>query len=193
MDLSNSENESAVSIEKCLDLFSAKEQLDPQNEWYCNKCKEHQRAFKKIDIWSLPKILIIQLKRFSYKNIIFREKLETFIDFPLEDLDLSKFVKGPIDEKEPPIYNLMGISQHFGVLGGGHYTAVCKNPNNGKWYNFDDKHVSEAGEKRLKTSAAYLLFYQRKDTIDPNITVGVETENNNTENNNTENNNENQN
>ena len=34
--------------------------------WYCGKCKEHQRAYKKLDLWSAPEILILHLKRFQY-------------------------------------------------------------------------------------------------------------------------------
>ena len=68
----------AVTIDKCLELYSSKEQLDPENEWYCNQCKEHRRAYKKVDVWSLPNVLVIQLKRFSYRNTMFREKLETY-------------------------------------------------------------------------------------------------------------------
>ena len=30
-----------------------------------------------------------------------------------------------------------------------------------RWYHFDDSHVSPVGESEIKTSAAYVLFYQR--------------------------------
>lgn len=63
---------------------------------YCSQCKEHRRAFKKFDLWQLPKILIIQLKRFSYRNKHWREKIESLVHFPLSGLDLSQFVKGPV-------------------------------------------------------------------------------------------------
>lgn len=36
-------------------------------------------------------------------------------------------------------------------MGGGHYTATCKNMQDGKWYKFDDSHVSPAaGESDIK-------------------------------------------
>src|SRR4051794_11702335 len=34
------------------------------------------------------------------------------------------------------------VDNHFGGLGGGHYTATCKNFEDGKWYNYDDSRVS---------------------------------------------------
>lgn len=30
-----------------------------------------------------------------------------------------------------------------------------------EWYDFDDSHVSAVNESEIKTSAAYVLFYQR--------------------------------
>lgn len=30
-----------------------------------------------------------------------------------------------------------------------------------KWYHFDDSHVSPVSEAEIKSSAAYVLFYQR--------------------------------
>ena len=45
------------------------------------------------------------------------------------------------EEKTNIIYDLFGISHHFGNLSFGHYTAVCKNED--KWYYFDDEdHVA---------------------------------------------------
>jgi len=152
--------EEAVSLEECINLFTKTEKLGPEDPWYCNKCKEFQQATKKFDIWSLPKILIIHLKRFSYRNKWHREKLETLVDFPFENLDMSKYLLS--NPSEPQIYDLYAISNHYGALGGGHYTAYCLQDRN--WYKFDDSHVSEISTPSIKTSAAYVLFYQRRQT-----------------------------
>jgi ubiquitin carboxyl-terminal hydrolase 4/11/15 len=95
-------------------FFFKKEQLSEEDPWYCSQCKEHRRAFKKFDLWKLPKILIIQLKRFSYRNKHWREKIETQVQFPLEGLDLTEHVLGPITKGEEPIYDLYAISNHYG-------------------------------------------------------------------------------
>ncbi len=34
---------------------------------YCSNCKEHREAFKKMEIWKLPKVLVIHLKRFAVR------------------------------------------------------------------------------------------------------------------------------
>lgn len=49
---------------------------------YCPNCKKHQQATKKFDLWSLPKILVVHLKRFSY-NRYWRDKLDTVVEFPI--------------------------------------------------------------------------------------------------------------
>ena len=67
-------------------------------------------------------------------NGVCREKISDFIDFPVEGLDLSNYVVGPIDPANPPVYDLYAVSHHSGGMGGGHYTAVCKNALNNKWY-----------------------------------------------------------
>jgi len=59
------------------------------------------------------------------------------------------------------------VSNHFGSVGFGHYTAYGKNPISGHWYEFDDSHVTRV-DKSLKrsdivSSGAYNLFYRRRD------------------------------
>lgn len=72
----------------------------------------------------MPEILVIHLKRFSY-NRIFKNKLETFVDFPIEDLDLSTYTVHK-SSKVSHRYVLYAISNHYGSLGGGHYTAFVQ-------------------------------------------------------------------
>jgi len=50
---------------------------------YCPKCKKHQQATKKFDLWSLPDTLIIHLKRFSY-NRYWRDKIDALVEFPIK-------------------------------------------------------------------------------------------------------------
>lgn len=61
------------------------------------------------------------------------------------------------------VYDLYAICNHHGQdLQSGHYTAFCRNPYNAQWYCFDDTRVDEVNETNLVTSAAYMLFYQRR-------------------------------
>jgi len=170
------EQEQSISLNQCIDMFTTTEKLGPDDPWYCSQCKEFQQATKKFDLWKLPPILVVHLKRFSYKNRYWREKLETFVDYPLHDLDLSNYVKGPITPGQEPLYELFAVSNHYGSLGGGHYTAYAKNKNDKKWYKFDDSSVQQIDEQRAKTSSAYVVFYRRKDTLNkPSTTTDSPT------------------
>ena len=162
------ETKSGMDLSQCISLFAEREQLSKEDPWYCSECKEHREAYKKFDIWKMPKLLVIQLKRFSYRNKHWREKIETHVNFPLEGLDMTEHAKGPITVGEEPIYDLYAISNHYGALGGGHYTAFAKNANSRKWFKFDDSSVSEVHDpQQVITPAAYILFYRRRDAVLP--------------------------
>lgn len=75
----------------CLQAFLQPEQLDTTETWYCRRCKEHVQADKKLDLWSLPELLVVHLKRFSYSRLS-RDKLDAPVDFLLDSLDLSAYV-----------------------------------------------------------------------------------------------------
>uniref|UniRef100_A0A8C5LEJ9 Ubiquitin carboxyl-terminal hydrolase n=1 Tax=Jaculus jaculus TaxID=51337 RepID=A0A8C5LEJ9_JACJA len=150
----------AVALRECIELFTTMETLGEHDPWYCPNCKKHQQATKKFDLWSLPKILVVHLKRFSY-NRYWRDKLDTVVEFPIRGLNMSEFVCDP--SARPYVYDLIAVSNHYGAMGVGHYTAYAKNRLNGKWYYFDDSSVSLASEDQIVTKAAYVLFYQRRD------------------------------
>ncbi|XP_054816483.1 ubiquitin carboxyl-terminal hydrolase 8-like isoform X2 [Prosopis cineraria] len=156
--LFSKKTQESVSVYKCLEAFLKEEPLGPEDMWYCPKCQKPQQATKKLDLWRLPEILVVHLKRFSFSRY-FKNKLETFVDFPINDLDLSTYVA----HRNSPSschYELYAISCHYGGLGGGHYTAFVRYGHD-KWYEFDDSRVVPASEDVTKTSAAYVLFYRK--------------------------------
>ncbi|XP_064156657.1 ubiquitin carboxyl-terminal hydrolase 11 [Anguilla rostrata] len=158
--------QTTVQLQQCIELFTTVETLEEENPWYCPTCKKHQLATKKLDLWSLPEVLIIHLKRFSYTKYS-REKLDTIVDFPLRELDFSGCLlkKTGTDGEPPSRYDLIAVSNHYGGLRDGHYTSYARNKDNGQWYYFDDSKVTYAREEQIMTNAAYLLFYQRQDKI----------------------------
>lgn len=100
-----------LTLESCLNGFIEEEKLSAHDSWYCPKCKQHQQANKKIDIWNTPKILIIHLKRFAF-NGMWREKISTFCSFPLRGLDLTSFLP-PTSLLVQPIYDLFAVVVSF--------------------------------------------------------------------------------
>ncbi|KAL2002392.1 hypothetical protein VTN02DRAFT_60 [Thermoascus thermophilus] len=150
-----------ISLNECLDEFGKEEILSENDAWYCPRCKEHRRASKKFELWKTPDILVMHLKRFS-ANRGFRDKIDVVVDFPIEGLDLTGRVAAP-EEGKSLVYDLFAVDNHYGGLGGGHYTAFAKNFTNGEWYEYNDSHVSKAIDpQKVVTSAAYLLFYRRR-------------------------------
>ena len=149
-----------LSVYDAFDLFNKEEYLEGDNQWYCNSCKEHQNAAKKIEIYKTPLYLIVQLKRFKQRSNIVRfilgSKNSTYIDYK-EVLNLKEFVVGP--DKDKSVYDLYAITIHKEFMNGGHYIAFCKN--RGIWVTFDDEKVSKCENPISKD--AYLLFYKRKE------------------------------
>ena len=68
--------------------FLEGERLEDSESWFCKRCKKLVQADKKLDLWSLPEVLVVHLKRFSYSHR-FRDKIDALVNFPLTGLDLS--------------------------------------------------------------------------------------------------------
>lgn len=158
---------SKVNLQDCLEKFMEGEQLDERNAWYCPSCRMHVCALKMIALWSVPDILILHLKRFTFDTCMtsggmLRAKIDAKVDFPINGLDLTNQVLGPIDKENPPVYKLFGVSEHVGpTANSGHYTATVRNSIDGKWYRCNDSHVGQTTGEASITGGAYLLFYQR--------------------------------
>ena len=150
-----------ITLDHCLQYFTEEECLEEGNEWHCSKCRRRVMASKQIELFYLPRILCICLTRFLKKGR-FNDytKNNSFVDFPIENLNMGKYICGP--DKKYSKYDLFAVSQHFGGMGGGHYTAVCKNID-GNWYEYDDSSCYRTSSGSVCTSAAYVLFYRRKN------------------------------
>lgn len=154
-----------ITLQDCLEEFTKEEKLGEDDLWYCPRCKKHQQATKRFDLWKLPEILVVHLKRFSNSRIL-RDKIDAFVDFPIEGLDLEAMVGergvakrlqkdgfdisslGLGDIEEPLVYDLYAVDEHLGGLGGGHYRAYALNHITKKWYHFDDSFVTESAAEQ---------------------------------------------
>ena len=150
-----------ITLDHCLQYFTEEEHLEQGNEWFCNKCKKRVMAKKKLELFYLPKIMIVCLKRFLKKGKFHDyTKNNSFVDFQINNLNMENYICGP--DKQHFKYDLYAVSRHFGGIGGGHYTAICKNID-GYWYEYDDKACRRSSEDKVCTCAAYVLFYRRKN------------------------------
>ncbi|XP_077360309.1 ubiquitin carboxyl-terminal hydrolase 2-like [Festucalex cinctus] len=145
-----------VTLKDCLRLFTKEDVLDGDERPTCNRCKTRQKCTKRFSIQKFPQILVLHLKRFSDSNVR-ASKLSTYVNFPLKELDLREFAS---EGGERAVYNLYAVSNHWGTTLGGHYTAYCKNASVGEWYNFNDCRVSHMSSSQVRSSNAYILFYE---------------------------------
>ncbi|KAF8318779.1 UCH-domain-containing protein [Clavulina sp. PMI_390] len=171
-----------ITLEDCLDEFTREEVLGEDDLWYCPQCKKHQQATKQFQLWKIPDVLVVHLKRFSSSRSL-RDKIDALVEFPIEGLDLSSRVGekqfaaeyeqefGTLEgtglesvATEPVVYDLFAVDEHLGGLGGGHYRAYALNTEDNQWYHFDDSHVSKARAEDSVNPNAYLLFYRRRTT-----------------------------
>ena len=74
----------------CLQHFTAVETLGHSNAYFCETCKRKSTATKQLTIHTLPNILVIQLKRFSFAGSL-GGKISRHIAFETE-LDMGKFL-----------------------------------------------------------------------------------------------------
>lgn len=155
LSLSIPESNNKITIYDCLDLYCKKEILEGENAWYNSETKQKENVKRCIKFWSLPEILIIDLKRWGANG----RKINNIIDTPTENVDFSNYVNGY--NASDYVYDLYGICNHSGNTMGGHYTAFIKNANN-NWYECNDTLIKEINNKKIITEKAYCLFYRKK-------------------------------
>ena len=153
----NEEMKVVTNLYDCFELFTKSEYLEGENAWYNEKTGQKEDIRKQMCFWNFPKVLIVSLKRFTPDGM---NKLNNLIDFPIDDLDLSKYVNGYNPSKYK--YELFGICNHMGGVTGGHYTAFVRHIDN-VWIHFNDNNVEIVDDaSKIVTPLAYCLFYRKK-------------------------------
>jgi ubiquitin C-terminal hydrolase len=148
-----------ISIEQCFDLFTEGEIMEGENAWFNEKTNQKENIQKKISFWNLPHILVITLKRFSPDG---NHKRNDLVQFPIDDMDLSNYVKGYNPESYK--YELFGVCNHIGSTMGGHYTTFVKNAK-GEWVHYNDETIDKIDvPQKVITPMAYCLFYRKKNS-----------------------------
>ncbi|CAF0841218.1 unnamed protein product [Adineta steineri] len=143
-------NQPTLFLHTLIEDFCKENLLDGQ--YFCSQCNDLTKATEKTTfVGPLPKLLIIQLKRYTFgRNSAYKPKLDMLIRYPLRDF---KLIKG---EEQ---YDLQAVSMHQGYnLMSGHYTAYAKN--NDQWYRFNDEEVTKINNNNeIITKDAYVLVY----------------------------------
>lgn len=141
-----------ISLYKCFDQeFMEEEHIE---DLKCPCCNKDGRMQKRFQLYRLPPILIIQLKRFQFDYSMpgagGGTKIMTHIDYPVNNLDVSQYMTSTMskpgrtrpsdgesecvdadEERVKTHYQLYGVVYHIGILGGGHYMASARDLSDG--------------------------------------------------------------
>lgn len=149
-----------VHLSQCVKSYTTPEHLEGVQ---CDKCRCPVNAQKQLELWRLPQVVVVTLKRFQH-TAYGSSKVNTQVEIPINQLDF-----GPsLAEGAPPSsqYELFGFVDHHGIMGGGHYLATTRHLENNRWFLFDDTRVTEKPElsqrESFVSSSAYILFYRIK-------------------------------
>ncbi|XP_070987763.1 ubiquitin carboxyl-terminal hydrolase 32 isoform X2 [Oncorhynchus clarkii lewisi] len=117
-----------ISLDSCLKAFTSEEELGEDELYYCSKCKTHRLATKKLDLWRLPPILIVHLKRFQFVNGRWI-KSQKIVQFPRERFDPSVYL-APREAGLNGLHSLQSRSEGEELLriGGGETVSSISAP-----------------------------------------------------------------
>ena len=146
-----------IDIYDCFELYTKNEEILNSK---CNSCGKNQNAEKQLLLYKPPLYFIIQLNRFTLKQVGNKYNYvldDTLINFPINNLNIGEYVEGPYKNKA--VYNLYGaiyreINNKKDLI-----YSVCKN--NKKWLSYKDNVVSSTNF--IINKYATYLFYKRQD------------------------------
>ncbi|KAJ1487277.1 hypothetical protein T484DRAFT_1889440 [Baffinella frigidus] len=132
--------------------FTAPEKLGMANAYLCEKCKQKTQATKRIAIWTLPNVLVLQLKRFSFVHMQTGGKISRHVAFP-EVLDMREYLTDPSrGGGGNTVYDLYATLIHKGSsANSGHYFADVKGEK--QWFRMDDDTVHPVSVKSVLQQA----------------------------------------
>uniref|UniRef100_A0A0N4ZUB0 ubiquitinyl hydrolase 1 n=1 Tax=Parastrongyloides trichosuri TaxID=131310 RepID=A0A0N4ZUB0_PARTI len=139
-----------VSLTTCLNDFVKPEILD--DSLMCSFCNTKTFMEKKFEIQRQPNVLIINLKRFVYIDSSGWVKSRKAIAVPFNNFTIVS---------NGYLYECYAIVNHYGAIGGGHYTAYAKVKN--KWYLFDDSSYCAVNIEDVDVKNAYMIFYKKQE------------------------------
>uniref|UniRef100_A0AAV1UZK1 USP domain-containing protein n=1 Tax=Peronospora matthiolae TaxID=2874970 RepID=A0AAV1UZK1_9STRA len=138
---------------------------------------------------SLPVVLTLSVKHFTYHPEQGPVKLQQFVkyphflEFPTQLLSAACRAENGLDSSDAapvhgsgpltplPVYELFAVVSHLGkYVVGGHYTCVCRD-NKDQWFRYDDEHVTSISEAAALSETAYLLLYIRTSKQPPEPVV----------------------
>ena len=146
------------TLYKCLDAYCAPSFLRGDNQYETDSGQKID-ATRSLFFWSLPRIMVIHLKRWNLMG----RKDQRRVECPLE-LHMEPYVRGY--NAASYVYELYAVCNHSGGAHGGHYTADVCPVKDREWYEFNDTRIRKLARpgSSISSAAAYCLFYRKKNT-----------------------------
>ena len=112
----------------------------------------------------LPRVMVLHIRRTKWPL----GKHKDHVTFPLEMLDMAPFcTPGAVSKAGGcSVYQLVGVVNHHGQgMNKGHYTSFCRDADRNTWLFYNDKEVGVASPDDVRASQAFLLFYERHNSM----------------------------
>jgi ubiquitin C-terminal hydrolase len=126
-------------------------------------------ARKEVRLIALPRVLIVQLKRFTWDKKNERAK-KIFDNVIYEDtLEIPNDIIGTDPKGVNKKYRLKAVVDHNGSCMGGHYTATVFDDSDKKWYICSDSTISLNNKNGSFSHSknAYILMYEEEAEVQP--------------------------
>lgn len=148
----------ANTLDEALNSYFSREQLD-NNDYKCEACKRRVPATKQFTLERPPKVLCVQLKRFS----VLGGKISKHIGFK-PTIDMGPYLWREFGESSKQLtYKLVSIVTHMGPSPNcGHYTAVAQ-VSSGQYYSFDDSYVRPITLNNVLNIHAYIMIFEMEN------------------------------
>ena len=152
-----------IKLDDCFNETMKVVNFEKEQGFFCKFCNKTVEITRSLKIWSLPKLLVIHLKRFEMGEDNVSKNLEE-VEVPKRKLDMRDYVHPDfLKDNSSGWYNLYGIIHHSGSLKEGHYTAEVKSKgNNSNWFRWDDNYVNKSNPWVISRTP-YVFFYSQSD------------------------------
>ena len=123
---------------------------------FCDLCGKESPCLSSTSFWQAPKILVVQLKRYSNLNGFLSIDRQIFNVSDTLSIVVPTIIDSVVSFNTT--FKLVAQICHSGSLQSGHYFANVLSGN--KWLKCNDRAVTEIGKSALDNSYSYLLFFK---------------------------------
>ncbi|CAJ2510159.1 Uu.00g060590.m01.CDS01 [Anthostomella pinea] len=183
-----------ANLEESLQAYVDGEIMEGDNKYKCSTCEKHVDAVKRACLKDIPDNLIFHLKRFDFNlRTLTRSKINDYFPFPTK-INMQPYtiehLSDPTGQKEPDMFELVGVLVHSGTAESGHYYSFIRErpttADAASWVEFNDEVVTSWDSSQMenacfggsdyrpqfdttgvyeKVYSAYMLFYQRTSSL----------------------------